>query len=56
VIIEDWRIDHNVNRHLTHTAHGEFSRSEFAAELTINQPQAESRLDQLPGPLIWPGS
>jgi putative transposase len=38
VIIEDWRIDYNVNR--PHTAHGELSPSEFAAEWTINQPQA----------------
>ena len=39
VIIEDWRIDYNVNR--PHTAHGELTPAEFAAHwTTINQPQA----------------
>ncbi|MEZ5252700.1 MAG: IS3 family transposase [Microthrixaceae bacterium] len=38
VIIEDWRIDYNLNR--PHTAHGELSPAEFAAAWTINQPQA----------------
>ena len=38
VIIEDWRIDYNLNR--PHTAHGDLSPAEFAAEWTINQPQA----------------
>ena len=39
VIIEDWRIDYNINR--PHTAHGELSPAEFAAKwTTINQPQA----------------
>lgn len=39
VIIEDWRIDYNINR--PHTAHGELSPAEFAAHwTTINQPQA----------------
>ncbi len=39
VIIEDWRIDYNVNR--PHTAHGDLTPSEFAqAWTTINQPQA----------------
>ncbi|MGE3328497.1 MAG: IS3 family transposase [Acidimicrobiia bacterium] len=38
VIIEDWRIDYNVNR--PHTAHGELTPSEFAANWTTNnQPQ-----------------
>ena len=38
VIIEDWRIDYNINR--PHSAHGDLSPAEFAAEWTINQPQA----------------
>ena len=39
VIIEDWRIDYNWNR--PHTAHGDLTPSEFAAQWTnINQPQA----------------
>ena len=38
VIIEDWRIDYNLNR--PHTAHGDLSPAEFAAAWTINQPQA----------------
>ena len=38
VIIEGWRIDYNINR--PHTAHGDLSPAEFAAEWTINQPQA----------------
>jgi len=39
VIIEDWRIDYNVNR--PHTAHGDLTPVEFAAKwTTINQPQA----------------
>jgi putative transposase len=38
VIIEDWRIDYNINR--PHTAHGDLSPAEFAAAWTINQPQA----------------
>lgn len=38
VIIEDWRIDYNINR--PHTAHGELSPAEFAATWTINQPRA----------------
>jgi putative transposase len=38
VLIEDWRIDYNINR--PHSAHGDLSPSEFAAERTINQPQA----------------
>lgn len=39
VIIEDWRIDYNLNR--PHTAHGDLTPSEFAANWnTINQPQA----------------
>ena len=36
--IEDWRIDYNINR--PHSAHGDLSPAEFAAEWTINQPQA----------------
>ena len=39
VIIEDWRVDYNWKR--PHTAHGDLTPSEFAAEwTTINQPQA----------------
>ncbi len=38
VLIEDWRIDYNINR--PHSAHGELSPAEFAAKWTINQPQA----------------
>jgi putative transposase len=39
VIIEDWRIDSNVNR--PHTAHGDLTPTEFAHHwTTINQPQA----------------
>ena len=39
VIIEDWRIDYNMNR--PHTAHGDLTPAEFAAAWTINhQPQA----------------
>ena len=38
VIIEDWRIDYNINR--PHSAHGDLSPAEFAAAWTINQPQA----------------
>ena len=39
VIIEDWRIDYNLNR--PHTAHGDLTPTEFAAHwTTINQPQA----------------
>lgn len=39
VIIEDWRIDYNVNR--PHTAHGDLTPSEFAQHwTTTNQPQA----------------
>jgi putative transposase len=39
VIIEDWRIDYNMNR--PHTAHGELTPTEFATHwTTINQPQA----------------
>lgn len=39
VHIEDFRIDYNINR--PHTAHGDLSPAEFAAEwATINQPQA----------------
>jgi len=39
VIIEDWRIDYNMNR--PHTAHGELTPGEFAAKWTTNnQPQA----------------
>ena len=37
VLIEDWRIDYNINR--PHTAHGDLSPSEFAqAWTTRNQP------------------
>jgi len=39
VIIEDWRLDYNANR--PHTAHGDLTPSEFAANgTTNNQPQA----------------
>ena len=39
VIIEDWRIDYNINR--PHTAHGDLTPAEFAAEwTTTNQSQA----------------
>ena len=39
VIIEDWRIDYNVNR--PHTAHGDLTPAEFVAQwTTFNQPQA----------------
>lgn len=38
VLIEDWRIDYNINR--PHSTHGHLSPAEFAAEWTINQPQA----------------
>ncbi len=38
VLIEDWRIDYNVNR--PHSAHGDLTPAEFAAHWTINQPQA----------------
>jgi putative transposase len=37
VLIEDWRIDYNINR--PHSAHGDLSPAEFAVEWTINQPQ-----------------
>ena len=44
VIIEDWRIDYNMNR--PHTAHGDLTPTEFATACTTNhQPQAASRLD-----------
>jgi putative transposase len=37
VIIEDWRIDYNINR--PHSAHGDLTPSEFAqAWNTRNQP------------------
>ena len=37
VIIEDWRIDYNMNR--PHTAHGDLTPTEFAQEwITRNQP------------------
>jgi len=38
VIIEDWRIDYNINR--PHTAHGELSPAEFAAKWTTTHPKA----------------
>jgi putative transposase len=39
VIIEDWRIDYNLNR--PHTAHGDLTPTEFADHwATTNQPQA----------------
>jgi len=41
VIIEDWRIDYNINR--PHSAHGDLTPNEFAQAWTtkqINQPQA----------------
>ena len=39
VLIEDHRIDYNINR--PHTAHGDLTPSEFATTwTTINQPQA----------------
>ncbi len=38
VLIEDWRIDYNVNR--PHSAHGGLPPAEFAAKWTINQPRA----------------
>ena len=39
VLIEDWRIDYNVNR--PHTAHGDLTPTEFATRwTTTNQPQA----------------
>lgn len=38
VIIEDWRIDYNLNR--PHTAHGDLTPAEFAAQWTTNKPQA----------------
>jgi len=38
VLIEDWRIDYNINR--PHTAHGDLSPTEFAAAWITNQPQA----------------
>jgi putative transposase len=39
VIIEDWRIDYNINR--PHTVHGDLSPNEFATERTTNhQPAA----------------
>ena len=38
VIIEGWRIDYNWQR--PHTAHGDLTPGEFAAQWTINQPQA----------------
>ena len=38
VIIEDWRIDYNVNR--PHSAHGNLTPNEFARAWTINQPEA----------------
>lgn len=39
VIIEDWRIDYNINR--PHTAHGDLTPTEFAAHwTTTNPPQA----------------
>lgn len=38
VLIEDWRIDYNVNR--PHSAHHGLTLAEFSAEWTINQPRA----------------
>ena len=39
VLIEDWRIDYNINR--PHTAHGDLTPTEFATNwTTTNQPQA----------------
>ena len=38
VLIEDWRIDYNVNR--PHSAHGGLTPTDFAAKWTINQPRA----------------
>jgi putative transposase len=38
VLIEDWRIHYNINR--PHSAHGDLSPTEFAAQWAINQPQA----------------
>jgi putative transposase len=38
VLIEDWRIDYNLNR--PHTAHGDLTPAEFAVKWTTNQPQA----------------
>ena len=38
VLIEDWRIDYDNNQ--PHSAYGDLSPIEFAAEWTINQPQA----------------
>jgi len=38
VIIEDWRIDYNINR--PHTTHGDLSPAEFATKWINNQPQA----------------
>ena len=46
MIIENWRIDYNINR--PHTTHDDPSPAEFAAEWTINQPQAAIAT----GPLI----
>lgn len=38
VLIEDWRIDYNINR--PHSAHGDLTPTEFATEWATNQPQA----------------
>ena len=38
VLIEDWRIDYNVNR--PHSAHGGLTPAEFAAKWTITKPRA----------------
>lgn len=38
VLIEDWRIDYNLNR--PHSAHDGLTPAEFAAKWTITQPQA----------------
>lgn len=47
VVIEDWRIDYNLNR--PHTAHGDLRPAEFAIAWTINQPRAAQRLAQILG-------
>lgn len=51
VLIEDWRIDYNINRpHCAHRAHGDLTPTEFAlAWNTRNQPALASHLDHSTG-------
>jgi len=53
VLLEDWRIDYNINR--PHSAHGWLTPVEFVeAWLSRQQLTLAWRVDQLSGPLRWP--